>query len=196
MLLSICLITRNEERFLEGCLESVAEVADEIVLVDTGSNDATCEIARAYGCRILHHDWDHDYAAARNVGIAAARGRWILCIDADERLEDSLQLRPLLEAAPPEAGGYLIGREDLVTDPDDGRTQVIPIGIVRLFRRHPGIRYVGAVHERPGDTILDVGLQIHPTTRVRLTHQVKELNPERLKAKQEYYLGSDAEKHL
>src|SRR5690242_6151247 len=106
MFLSICLIVKNEERFLEGCLETVAGIADEIVLVDTGSTDATCEIARAFSCRVLHHEWDHDYAAARNVGIGAAQGRWILCIDADERLEDAASLRPLIEAAPPEVGGY------------------------------------------------------------------------------------------
>ena len=189
MLLSVCLITKNEERFLEGCLKSVGGIADEIVLVDTGSTDATCEIARAYSARILHHEWAHDYAAARNRGIAAARGRWILCIDADERLEEASRLPALIEEAPPEAGGFLIARQDLVTDPDDGRTQVIPIGIVRLFRRHPAIRYAGSVHERPGDTILEAGLEIRPTTRVRLTHCVKELEAEQLKSKQEYYLG-------
>src|SRR5437763_828404 len=110
MLLSVCLITKNEERFLAGCLESIAGIADEIVLVDTGSTDATRAVARSFCCRILRHELADDYAAARNLGIAASRGRWILCIDAYERLEDASALRPLIEAAPPEAGGYLIVR--------------------------------------------------------------------------------------
>jgi tetratricopeptide (TPR) repeat protein len=189
MLLSVCLITKNEQRFLEGCLASVAGIADEIVLVDTGSTDATCEIARSFSCRILHHEWSHDYAAARNVGIAAARGRWILCIDADERLHDASQIRLLIQNAAPAVGGYLIERHDLVTDPEDGRTHVLPVGIVRLFRKHPEIRYIGSVHERPGETILNAGLEIHVATTIKLSHLVQELTPERLKAKQEYYLG-------
>jgi tetratricopeptide (TPR) repeat protein len=189
MLLSVCLITRNEQRFLEGCLASVVGIADEIVLVDTGSTDATREIARSFSCRILQHEWAHDYAAARNAGIAAARGRWILCIDADERLHDASQVRPLIQSATPEVGGYLIERHDLVTDPDDGRTHVLPVGIVRLFRKHPEIRYIGSVHERPGDTILNAGLEIHVATTIKLSHLVMELTPERLRAKQEYYLG-------
>jgi hypothetical protein len=189
MLLSVCLITRNEQRFLAGCLESVVGIADEVVLVDTGSTDATQEIARSFSCRILRHEWTHDYAAVRNVGLAAARGQWILCIDADERLHDASQVRPLIQSAPPEVGGYLIERHDLVTDPDDGRTHVLPVGIVRLFRKHPAIRYIGSVHERPGDTILNAGLEIHVATTIKLRHLVKELTPERLRAKQEYYLG-------
>ena len=202
MLLSVCLITRNEQTFLDGCLQSVAAVADEIVVVDSASTDRTVEIARAAGALVLAHTWADDYSAARNQGIEAARGEWILCMDADERLCAPGELLDCIRSATPQAGGFLIERHDIVTSPADGKTEVNPIGMVRLFRRHPLIRYTGIVHERPGETILAAGFQIHTAAGVKLSHLVNELSPERLKAKQEKYLSllnrelaSDPEDH-
>ncbi|MEA2599232.1 MAG: hypothetical protein QOF89_224 [Acidobacteriota bacterium] len=188
MLLSVCLITKNEERFLAGCLDSVRAVADEIVLVDTGSLDRTVEIARDSGCRVLHRAWDDDFSAARNTGIAVARGRWILCIDADERLSDAAALIPAIIEAAPEVGGFFIERHDVVTHPEDGQTDVYPIGILRLFRNHPAIRYEGIVHERPNETVIRSGLQIRSLATLKLTHLVNLLPEERLRAKQRGYL--------
>ena len=188
MLLSVCLITRNEERFLAGCLDSVRTAADEIVLVDTGSLDRTVEIAQDYGCRVLHQAWDADFSAARNTGIAVARGRWILCIDADERLSDAAALLPAILEATPEVGGFLIERHDVVTHPEDGQTDVYPIGILRLFRNHPTLRYEGIVHERPNETVVRAGLQIRGLATLTLTHLVNHLPEERLQAKQRAYL--------
>lgn len=189
MRISACLITRDEAGFLPDCLRSLHSAADEIVVVDTGSRDATVQAARDSGCVVIHQPWEDDYAAARNVGIAAATGDWILVIDADERLIDGEQLRPLVQAAEPETGGYLIEREDVVRHVDTGRTERYPIGMVRLFRRHPRIRYVGRVHERPGDTIRDAGFTIRSTHRLRLTHLVSHRTDDELRAKQRRYLA-------
>jgi len=188
VLLSVCLITKDEEPFLAGCLDSVRAVADEIVLVDTGSADRTVEIARDYGCRVLHRVWDDDFAAARNAGLAVAGGRWILCIDADERLCNSSALPPAICAAAPAVGGFLIERHDVVTHPEDGQSDVYPIEILRLFRNHQGIRYEGIVHERPNETVIRSGLQIRSLPTVKLTHLVHRLPQERLEAKQRSYL--------
>lgn len=189
MLLSVCLITRNEEQFLAGCLRSVRAVADEVIVVDTGSVDRTIQIARDHGCRVLHRDWDNDFSAARNAGLAAARGRWVLCIDADERLSDStIPLPDLLEAAAPEIGGFFIERHDIVTHHESGQTDVYAIGILRLFRNHPEIRYEGIVHERPNETVLRAGFQIGSLTSLKLTHLVNHLPQERLETKQRNYL--------
>ena len=187
MLLSVCLITKNEERFLAGCLESVRAVADEIVLVDTGSVDRTVEIAQELGCRVLHRAWDEDFSAARNAGIAVARGRWILCLDADERVSDPAALLPAIREAAPEVGGFLIERHDVVTQPD-GQTDVYPIEILRLFRNHPDLRYEGIVHERPNETVLRAGFQIRSLSTLKLEHLVNHLPQERLEAKQRGYL--------
>lgn len=189
MLLSVCLIARDEERFLAGCLDSVAPVADEIVLVDTGSTDSTREIARRYGCRVVERPWDDDFAAARNAGIDLARGAWIFCIDADERLDGAPPLRPALAAAPPEVGGFLIERHDHVVHPEDGQSDVYPIEILRAFRNHPGIRYEGIVHERPNDAVRRAGFEIRSLPSLRLDHLVCALPHDRLEAKQRRYLA-------
>lgn len=88
-LLSVCLIVRDESSHIAEVLASVQAVADDIVVVDTGSVDQTPAIAAAMGARVLHFPWENHFARARNVALAAARGVWILNIDADQRLNDA-----------------------------------------------------------------------------------------------------------
>ena len=88
-LLSAVLIARDEAEFLGGCLESLSGIVDEVVVVDTGSVDETPDIARRFGAVVVHHPWREDFAEARNVSLDRATGRWILYIDADERLVDA-----------------------------------------------------------------------------------------------------------
>jgi tetratricopeptide (TPR) repeat protein len=188
VLLSVCLIAKNEERFLAGCLDSVRPVADEIIVVDTGSADRTVEIARRAGCRVLQRAWDDDFSAARNAGLAAARGRWILCIDADERLANHPTLPAAIVEAAPGVGGFLIERHDVVTHLEDGQSDVYPVEILRLFRNRQDIRYEGIVHERPNETVIRAGFQIRSLSTSKLTHLVNHLPQERLEAKQQRYL--------
>ena len=84
--LSVCMIVKNEERFLGQCLASVKDIADELIVIDTGSTDRTVEIAREHGAQVGHFEWCNDFAAARNASIAPATGDWILFLDADEEL--------------------------------------------------------------------------------------------------------------
>src|SRR5258708_38958708 len=84
--LSLCMIVRDEERFLAGALESARGCVDELIVVDTGSQDRTRAIAAEQGARVLDFAWCDDFSAARNVGLEAARGTHILVLDADERL--------------------------------------------------------------------------------------------------------------
>jgi glycosyltransferase involved in cell wall biosynthesis len=187
-LLSACFIVRDEERFLPGALDSIAGVADEIVVVDTGSTDATVAIASARGARIVHHAWQDDFGAARNAAQPHACGAWLLWLDADERLVDGGGLRARLEATPADVGGFVIERHDLVTHAGSGRADVFPVGMVRLFRNDPRIHWIGAVHERPGDTIVDAGLSLVVATEFKLAHLVNALGPEQLRGKQARYL--------
>src|SRR5262245_58295328 len=75
-LLSLTMIVRNEEEHLDRCLASVREVADELIVVDTGSTDRTVEIARAHGARVYFFELCDDFAAARNVALRHATGHW------------------------------------------------------------------------------------------------------------------------
>jgi len=77
--LTISLIVRNEEQTLGRCLDSVRGLADEIVVVDTGSTDGTREIAAAHGARVFDFPWCDDFAAARNESLRHATGQWVLC---------------------------------------------------------------------------------------------------------------------
>ena len=76
------MITKNEEFFLEQCLNSVKDLVDEIIIVDTGSNDKTKDIARKFTDNIFDFEWCDDFSAARNESLKHATGDWILVLDA------------------------------------------------------------------------------------------------------------------
>src|SRR5215467_136999 len=83
---SLCMIVRNEEQHLAECLECVADLMDEIVVVDTGSTDRTRDVAGRFGARVFDFPWVDSFAAARNESLRHATGDWIFWLDADERL--------------------------------------------------------------------------------------------------------------
>ena len=139
--LSVCLIVKNEEQFLPQCLQSVREIAHQIVVVDTGSTDRTIEIAQQYGAEVHHFEWCDDFSAARNAALEHATGDWILVLDADEELPAASHEPLLRELRKPDVVAWRLpiidaGRED------EGRTYV-----PRLFRNAPGLFFAGRVHE-------------------------------------------------
>ena len=144
--ISACLIVKNEESVLSRCLESVRTLVDEIVVVDTGSNDRTIEIALSYGARVYHFTWIDDFSAARNESLRYARGEWILYIDADE----------VIDAANAAKVRQVITREDImavtvrqcIPQQADNIATSYYSEYCRIFRRHPDIRFEGAIHEQ------------------------------------------------
>jgi glycosyltransferase involved in cell wall biosynthesis len=146
--LSVCVITKNESRFIATCLQSVYKIAAEIIIVDSGSTDDTLEIARGFKAKIFSIEWQHDYAYARNVAISKCSGDWIFFLDADEYLENPHNLiRVLAGTRNNNTGGFLIERTDMYRHKDTGLAIHYPVGLVRLFRNHKSFKYVGAVHE-------------------------------------------------
>ena len=139
--LSVCLIVKNEEKFLAPCLKSVEGLADQIIVVDTGSQDRTMEIAREHGAEVHAFEWCDDFSAARNAALEHATGDWILVLDADEELSPAGR-----DVLPPEL------RDDLVMA---YRLPIIEAGragegchyVPRLFRNAPGIYFSGRIHE-------------------------------------------------
>lgn len=137
--ISAAMIVRNEERFLADCLRSLQGIADEVVVVDTGSVDATPDIAKAHGAKLYHHPWTGDFAAARNYGLGLCTSEWILYIDADERV---LPLdRARLDAA--------LGAPGIVACNVwfSARVGQTPYSEMRLWRNDERLRFRGCIHE-------------------------------------------------
>lgn len=152
--ISLCMIVRDEERFLARCLASVRDAVDEIVVVDTGSRDGTIAIAEAAGARIVRWRWTDDFSAARNAALDAASGTHALVLDADERLAPGAV--QFVRKAAGDAS-LLVGlmplhdASDLEADASDvvaGRARLwAPTWVPRFFRRDPRLRYARRVHE-------------------------------------------------
>lgn len=151
---SLCMIVRNEAKFLERCLDSVREHVDEMVVLDTGSTDETREIAARAGAKVFSQPWTNDFAAARNAALAHAKGSWVLQLDADERLAPGCgaRLRAFVERTDRDCG--LLRLHDARTL-EAGATDVISgkqrlgdsICVPRLFRRQDDVAYTGVIHE-------------------------------------------------
>jgi tetratricopeptide (TPR) repeat protein len=139
VLLSAALIVRDEEQHLGGCLESIQSLADEIVVVDTGSVDHTVEVARRFGARLGHFQWNENFSDARNRALDLVRGEWVLYIDADERV-----LPCDLAAVRAQLTDSVYAAYEVLLRP---RPHYTPYKILRLFRSDPEIRFQGAIHE-------------------------------------------------
>ncbi len=144
------MIVRNEREHLADCLASLRDVVDESVVVDTGSTDGTQAIARQHGAKLIQDRWDDDFSRARNVALAAARGRWILVLDADEQLPapEHAPLRDLLRAHTPPASPPATAFALVVkSSSDQGLTGALA-RLVRLFPSRPDVRYEYPIHEQ------------------------------------------------
>ncbi len=137
--LAVCMIAKNEENWLGGCLASLKHIADHIVICDTGSTDKTLEIAKEYGAEIRSVEFDN-FSQARNASIVDLKEDWILWIDADERLAGSAKLRKYLSTQIFE--GFGIRQNHLMLD--IGKSFDVPI---RLLRNKDCYRFTGLIHE-------------------------------------------------
>lgn len=150
--ISLCMIVRDEEEHLRCCLDSAAGGVDEIIVVDTGSGDATVPIAESYGARVIHFPWQDDFAVARNRSLAEATGDWILVLDADEELPPNTHsmLRGLTLRDDTKAWNFTV--ETPVTP--GANAAVISHPALRMFRNRSEHRYDGIVHEQIQPAIL------------------------------------------
>ncbi|SFH75663.1 Glycosyltransferase involved in cell wall bisynthesis [Selenomonas ruminantium] len=181
MKISVCYITKNEEKNLARSLASAAPTADEIILVDTGSTDKTCEIARSYGAKVYPYTWQDDFSGPRNFAIEQATGDYILFLDADEYVakESCTRLRQLIEQ---NCGhdALLMKRYDIDTDETDILGEIF---VLRAFRRRLGLRYTGRIHEElceDGQPLKDIGV-LNPEL-VKLYHTGYEASVNKAKA--------------
>jgi tetratricopeptide (TPR) repeat protein len=140
--ISLCLIVRDEAELLPRFLAQAAGLWDDLCVVDTGSRDATCSILRTAGARIIERAWDDDFSAARNAGLAAATGDWIVYLDADEMITPAAVTALRAVTADAQAGAASVR---MINPLPHGHTQ--EARLVRAFRNDPTIRFVHRIHE-------------------------------------------------
>ena len=143
--LSVLVPTLNEERNLPTCLAAVAW-ADEVLVVDSRSTDRTVAIAAAAGARVVVRTFD-DWSAQKNWALAQCRHPWVLCVDADERVDPTLAQAIAALPAEPLADGYRVARRNRFLGHPIQHSGWQGDQVVRLFRRDRG-RFEGAIHER------------------------------------------------
>lgn len=160
--ISLCLIVKDEEKNLPVCLESAADLVDEIVVVDTGSLDRTKEVAARFGARVFDSPWADSFAAARNESLRHATGDWIFWLDADDRLDadNRRKLRELLARLGEENVAYLLR---ILSLPDAVSGATVAVDQVRLFRHDPRIRWEYRVHEQILPAVQRAGGVARPT---------------------------------
>jgi glycosyltransferase involved in cell wall biosynthesis len=197
------MILRDEQDFLSGCLESVKDIVDEIIVVDTGSADRTKEIAAGFGASVFDFKWNDDFSAARNFSLSKASSNWILVLDADELVgedgkKEILELVNTPEHCLKDVVGFKLDQRTYFLK--DGAEAVITADeavlannygahksskLVRLFKNNPVIRFRNKVHELVEHSIREVGGEIIDTPVV--LHHFSQTRKDRLHEKTEDY---------
>ena len=140
------MIVKNEEKYLAKCLDSVKELVDEMIIVDTGSIDATLDIAKEYGAKIFSFQWDNNFSHARNFCISQASCEWLLLLDADEILSSSSKeaFTKLINGSTADGCYFKLYNYNGVEDEE----HFIIHEALRLLRNHRPYEYRGAIHEQ------------------------------------------------
>jgi glycosyltransferase involved in cell wall biosynthesis len=179
MLLSICIITLNEEANLARTLESVKALADEIIVVDSGSTDSTVTIAQSYGAKVFVEPWK-GFAAQKNSALAKAAGEWILSLDADEEVSPELAagIKSVLKSGkiPAEFDAYTMNRRNMYLGRWIKHSGYYPDPKMRLVKRELAEFELRAVHEdmkklpRTGHLTGDLVHHAYPTLESFIEH--------------------------
>ncbi len=162
MKLTLCMIVKNEQADLARCVESVTPIIDDLVIVDTGSDDNTVDVAESLGARVCHHRWTNDFSAARNAALGYVAEGWALCLDADEMISprDHPRIRALIDDDRID-GYYLVQRHYLrgagyvnqrpvvgeYPQMERGFSSYSQNYAMRLYRKRSDYVYTGRVHE-------------------------------------------------
>ena len=176
--LSCCIIARDEEESIERAIWSARDLADEVIVVDTGSADRTTYLARQCGARVFEYRWCDDYSEARNRGLSLATGSWLLVLDADEELApfnrekfhalidehpgSAFSMRQITYTHTYSAYGLILAGEGGCGD----AKHCFVSNQVRLFPNDDRLRYRGRVHESIEGSLSDAGVPVIETDQI------------------------------
>ena len=146
--ISLCMIVKNEEENLSNCLNSVQNLVDEMIVVDTGSTDKTKQIATDLGAKVYDYSWQDNFAEARNYALQFVQTDWVLVLDADEVLNPNII--PLLKTVIQEENNLVVNliRHEI------GALSSPYSSLSRLFRRHPQIKFSRPYHALIDDSVV------------------------------------------
>ena len=144
--IAVVIIVRNEARCLQRCLDSARPWADEMWVLDTGSTDATVQIALRCGARVGHFRWCEDFAAARNAALSMTNAEWCVVLDADEWVSEGADRLAALRYQAPDFVGQ-IRVASLIQNGAPSGDATAPSWLTRVLPR--GVAYAGRVHEQP-----------------------------------------------
>jgi len=182
--LSLCMIARDEEKEIGKTLESVSDIVDEVIVVDTGSSDHTPEIVNSLGGRVIHKPWENDFSNAKNYAVDKATGDYILFMDADEFIDPrdkfafalfkrllpvekniafSIKIEPAKESK-----SLSMSYLDKVLKKDEGTYQL------RLFPKTQGIQFRGRIFEDLFESLQNTHKRVEKNELVKLTHSMQE----------------------
>jgi len=176
--LSVCIIARNESASLARALQSIRNLADEIVVIDTGSEDGTKEIAGKFGCKVADVPWKDDFSMARNAGLREVSGDYVLFLDADEFMDPRQRIRVALSKfhfpiEPDTAFTITIDQEE----ENEEMTVMLrlprtdkPVFPIRLLPVRKDIWFEGTAFETPEKSLRASGLRIEWADFFKITH--------------------------
>ncbi|MCF8568488.1 glycosyltransferase [Alicyclobacillus tolerans] len=166
---SACIIARNEGEYIGECIKHLVSAVDEVVVIDSGSQDDTAQIAAALGAKVLRYNWEDDFSAARNFALSQVASQWVFFVDADEFLDDQ-DVEHVRETA-----GLFHGTKSMlrvIQVNQVGDEVFYNLSNVRLLPTQFGLCWEGRTHERvvlpPAEDAM--GWQ-RPVIRIRLHHR-------------------------
>lgn len=142
------MIVKNEEDNIEQCIKSYQDVVSEIIVVDTGSTDATVQLAESLGAKVFHFEWENDFAKAKNFALSKSTGDWIIFLDADEYFDvEKSKNIPAIIKKYGKKSTKLIGCKIINIDKKTG--DIVGTFIqTRIFKKQKTIYYTNSIHER------------------------------------------------
>lgn len=195
--ISCCMMVKNEEEYLLGCLENVMYLVDEFVIVDTGSTDKTIEIIGNFAkyspvpVRLLLHPWEDNYSIPRNYGLSYCTGKWVLCLDADERIAPE-HVKGIYDLTESDVEVWIMHVFNyLKKEYRQGKIKYASSESCRLFRNLPDFYYTGIIHETLDDSLRTLKMKrnakVKRVPKIPLHHYGYLKKKRKLDGKLDYY---------
>ena len=157
-MLTVVVLTKNEEKNIVEVIENAHKVTEKILVVDSGSTDKTVELAEANGAKVVYRAWDNDFAAQRNFALKHLDTEWVLYLDADERINDELASAIKKELRVPRKAMFKFVRCNSAFGRDFKYGVLGPDSVLRMFPTNAA-HWEGKVHENPAGNLSVITLQ-------------------------------------